>query len=261
MMTLRDLINKLLGRETASANTARERLQLVLAHDRVDMSSLTTDLLDKMRKEILDVVAKSPVPGVVVVPEPLFRAAGGAAPPIAKEVHEEFCSRMLAQIRTATDRCGRLDAIFLALHGAACAEHHDDPEGDLLGRVRAMVGDEVPIAVSLDHHANITKAMTSHADLLIGHQTQPHDPPDTGRKAAQLLLDWLAAANGNPVLNKPNLRWRKIPMMTQQDQYLTSPAGPMKEWFDKARSLEQHPDVLDVSPYPTQPWLDVGACV
>ena len=46
------------GEETASANTARERLQLVLAHDRVDMSSLTTDLLDKMRKEILDVVAK-----------------------------------------------------------------------------------------------------------------------------------------------------------------------------------------------------------
>ena len=44
--------------EPSSANTARERLQLVLAHDRVDMSSLTTDLLDKMRKEILDVVAK-----------------------------------------------------------------------------------------------------------------------------------------------------------------------------------------------------------
>ena len=56
-MTLRDLINKLLGRETASANTARERLQLVLAHDRVDMSSLSTDLLDKMRNEILTVVA------------------------------------------------------------------------------------------------------------------------------------------------------------------------------------------------------------
>ena len=53
MMTLRDLINKLLGRETASANTARERLQLVLAHDRVDMGSLTTDLLDKMRKKFL----------------------------------------------------------------------------------------------------------------------------------------------------------------------------------------------------------------
>ena len=54
-MTLRDIINKLLRRQPASANTARERLQLVLAHDRSDLS---TDLLDQMRKEILEVVAK-----------------------------------------------------------------------------------------------------------------------------------------------------------------------------------------------------------
>ncbi len=54
-MTLRDIINKLLRRQQASASTARERLQLVLAHDRTDLS---TDLLDQMRKEILEVVAK-----------------------------------------------------------------------------------------------------------------------------------------------------------------------------------------------------------
>ena len=54
-MTLRDLINKLLRRQPSSANTARQRLQLVLAHDRTDLSS---DLLDQMRKEILEVVAK-----------------------------------------------------------------------------------------------------------------------------------------------------------------------------------------------------------
>ena len=54
-MTLRDIINKLLRRQPSSANTARERLQLVLAHDRSDLS---TDLLDQMRKEILEVVAK-----------------------------------------------------------------------------------------------------------------------------------------------------------------------------------------------------------
>ncbi len=54
-MTLRDIINKLLGRQTSSASTARERLQLVLAHDRCDLSP---ELLDQMRKEILEVVAK-----------------------------------------------------------------------------------------------------------------------------------------------------------------------------------------------------------
>ena len=54
-MTLRDILNKLMRRQEASANTARERLQLVLAHDRTDLS---TDLLDQMRREILEVVAK-----------------------------------------------------------------------------------------------------------------------------------------------------------------------------------------------------------
>lgn len=53
--TLRDILDKLLGRQPASAKTARERLQLVLAHDRSDLSP---ELLDQMRREILEVVAK-----------------------------------------------------------------------------------------------------------------------------------------------------------------------------------------------------------
>ena len=54
-MTLREIINKVLRRQATSAKTARERLQLVLAHDRCDLSP---ELLDQMRKEILEVVAK-----------------------------------------------------------------------------------------------------------------------------------------------------------------------------------------------------------
>ena len=54
-MTLRDILNKLLGRQQSSATTARERLQLVLAHDRSDLSP---ELLEKMRREIFEVVAK-----------------------------------------------------------------------------------------------------------------------------------------------------------------------------------------------------------
>ena len=53
--TLRDILDKLLGRQPASAKTARERLQLVLAHDRSDLSP---ELLDQMRREIFEVVAK-----------------------------------------------------------------------------------------------------------------------------------------------------------------------------------------------------------
>jgi cell division topological specificity factor len=54
-MTLKDLIDKVLGRQPSSASTAKQRLQLVLAHDRSD---LNPELLEQMRKEILEVVAR-----------------------------------------------------------------------------------------------------------------------------------------------------------------------------------------------------------
>ena len=54
-MTLLDYINRLLGRQKPSGTTARERLQLVLAHDRSD---LNPELLERMRREILEVVSR-----------------------------------------------------------------------------------------------------------------------------------------------------------------------------------------------------------
>ena len=54
-MTLKDLIDKLLRRQPASAESARQRLQLVLAHDRSDINP---ELLEQMRREILEVVAR-----------------------------------------------------------------------------------------------------------------------------------------------------------------------------------------------------------
>ena len=103
----------------------------------------------------------------------------------------------------------------------------------------------------LDHHANITRRMVANANLLIGHETQPHDIVATGRKAARLLFRLLAGEIS------PVVAWQKIPMITPQDQFLTA-SGPMKTWFDRARELERQPGVLDVSPYPMQPWLDVA---
>jgi len=177
---------------------------------------------------------------------PLARAWAGAGPRILDSTFDTLLEMLLCRLREA----GELDAVFLSLHGAASIERDDDLEGAVLEAVREVIGPEVPLAVPLDHHANITSRMVEHADLLVGHETQPHDPLGTGVKTARLLLDWLS---GGP---RPAIGWRKIPMITPQDQFLTS-GGPMKQWFDRARELEQRPEVLDVSPYPMQPWLDV----
>lgn len=177
---------------------------------------------------------------------PLARAWAGAGSTILDETFDELLELLLAPLREA----GPLDAVFLSLHGAACLERDDDLEAAVLEAVREVIGPEVPLVCPLDHHANITSRMVACADMLVGHETQPHDTLATGAKAARLLFEWLIDGR------RPAMAWRKIPMITPQDQFLTS-GGPMKGWFDRARELEQRDDVMDVSPYPMQPWLDV----
>lgn len=178
---------------------------------------------------------------------PLIRAWGGAGGPIEEAAFTQLKSELVTRLRAA----GNVDAVFLALHGAASSESVDDAEGLVAAEVRKIVGERTPIVAPLDHHANLTRQKVATLDLLIGHETQPHDPIATGRKAARLLFSMLAGEI------RPVRAWQKIPMITPQDQFLTA-AGPMKEWFDRAREFERQPGVLDVSPYPMQPWLDVA---
>jgi microcystin degradation protein MlrC len=178
---------------------------------------------------------------------PLIRAWGGAGATITTETLDYLTERLISSLKAALP----VDAIFLSLHGAAAAANEDDVEGYVLRAIREVVGDEIPVAVSFDHHANITQRMVDDADLLIGHETQPHDPIATGRKTARVMFDMLRGTV------RPTVAWRKIPMITPQDHFLTS-QGPMQEWFNLAREMEGRPGVVDVSPYPMQPWLDVA---
>jgi microcystin degradation protein MlrC len=192
----------------------------------------------------LEVVAEQPVKIHLL---PIVRAWGSAGGLITAAALDVLVDRLVAGLHQSLP----LDAVFLSLHGAAASERDDDVEGYVLAKVREVVGRRTPVVVALDHHANITRRMVEHADALVGHETQPHDPPATGRKAARLLFRILRGEV------RPTIGWRKIPLITPQDQFLTS-AGPMQEWFEFARQMERRAGVLDVSPYPMQPWLDVA---
>ena len=224
-----------------------------LAADRRDFEAhglyFGDEILERMRGVgqiggFLEVAAKR---GEAVDVRPIVRAWGGAGGTITRETLDFLSERLLAGLKQSLP----VHAVFLSLHGAAASEKLDDAEGHVLRAVREIVGRDIPIVAALDHHANITRQKAECADLLIGHETQPHDPPATGRKAARLLFRMLRGEI------RPTTRWRKIPMITPQDQFLTS-AGPMQEWFNLAREMERRSGVLAVSPYPMQPWLDVA---
>jgi microcystin degradation protein MlrC len=110
--------------------------------------------------------------------------ACGASPSahVTEDAFERVVKRMVDGIATAE----RLDAVYLDLHGAMVTEHFDDGEGEILARVRKVIGTEVPLVVSLDLHANVTPRMVEHADALIAYRTYPHvDMAETGRASAQ----------------------------------------------------------------------------
>ena len=83
-----------------------------------------------------------------------------------------------------------IDAVYLDLHGAMVAEHIDDADGELLRRVRSVVGPHLPIVASLDFHANVSPLMVQAASALVAFRTYPHvDMAEAGARALRCLHD------------------------------------------------------------------------
>ena len=121
---------------------------------------------------------------------------------VTEEAFERIAREILADLHKAQSE-GRVDAVYLDLHGAAVTEHLEDPEGELLARIRNEVGPDTPIVASLDLHANVTAQMLSQADALAAYRTYPHiDMADTGRLAGRLLERRLSRGNREPIATR-----------------------------------------------------------
>lgn len=115
---------------------------------------------------------------------PTIACAATPSAHVTEDAFERVVAIMMDGIRSA----GRLDGVYLDLHGAMVAEHLDDGEGEILARVRALIGDELPLVASLDLHANVSPRMVQNADALIAYRTYPHvDMAATGRACAEHL--------------------------------------------------------------------------
>ena len=131
---------------------------------------------------------------------------GSASPSsyVTEHAYEHIAGLILDGLRAARP----FDAVYLCLHGAMVTEHLEDGEGELLRRVRSLVGSDVPVVASLDFHSNMTPEMVEHADALVGYRTYPHvDMADTGRRTARHLDELL---NGSGATHKA---FRQVPFM------------------------------------------------
>ena len=108
-------------------------------------------------------------------------------------VTDDAFERISGMICDGLAAAGHLDGVYLDLHGAMVTESHQDGEGALLRRIRATVGPDLPVAVSLDLHANLTAAMVDHASVITIFRTYPHIDMDTTGARAMALLRRLVA--------------------------------------------------------------------
>jgi microcystin degradation protein MlrC len=104
---------------------------------------------------------------------------------VNRQTFETIRDEILGQLADALP----IDGVILCLHGAMVAVGYDDPEGDIVDRIRKMVGSDVPIAAGLDPHSHLTAKRVSNSNILVAFKEFPHtDFVERGAEVVNLLL-------------------------------------------------------------------------
>lgn len=165
---------------------------------------------------------------------------------VEASAYERLSGGIVEGVRDADD----LDAVYVDLHGSMFAEGEPDPEGDLLTRLRAVVGDDTPIVASLDMHATVTDRMVDNVDGVTAYRTAPHtDVEETGARAAELLLS--IAEEGRST----STEYVRLPMLLAGEQSETDTA-PMADLIETLEETDRTPGVLSTSYLLGFPWAD-----
>jgi microcystin degradation protein MlrC len=164
---------------------------------------------------------------------------------------DRIAREFLDRVRAA----GPVDAIYYSLHGAMVARNEDDTEGYLLAETRKIVGERIPLVVSLDLHGILTDRMLRHADAVVMYHTYPHvDFYETGERAARLLLRILAGEV------KPVTAVVTIPALVRGDELITA-TGLLGGFIRHAQAIERSPGGLVAGMFIGNPFTDVpGLC-
>lgn len=177
---------------------------------------------------------------------PVAMAWATPAGPVTDEFFDHFTDALVTGFKLA-----RAEGVLLALHGAMVTPKYPDADAETLRRVRAALGPNVPLAVSLDFHGNVSPQMAETANILVGYQTYPHiDQRQRGLLAAQLLT---RAVRGEV---RPVCHVAKPPMLLNllgQDTAREPMAGLMRQ----CRDMERQPGILSVSLMTGFPYADV----
>jgi len=178
---------------------------------------------------------------------PIIKARAMSGGPLERALYEDLKRRLLDGLKSME----QIDGVYLSLHGAMGVEGLRDPEGDLLKSVRELVGTGIPIGVSHDLHANVTRERVRHATFIVGYKTNPHrDHSEVGYRVGEILIGTLQGRY-QPVMAFNKMKLLKGGGMT------VDLLSPMRSIFSRMEDMvDDDEQVLDASNFMVHIWLD-----
>ena len=154
--------------------------------------------------------------------------------PLAAKSWNRIAREWEEGLRSAAN-AGAIDGAYFCMHGAMMAENELDPEGALLTTARQILGERIPIVVSLDLHGIVTERMLGQVDAAVPYHTYPHvDFFETGERAARLLMRLLDGAA------RPQMAYTVVPTLVRGDELITE-TGIFGEIVRDAGTIENSP--------------------
>ncbi len=166
-----------------------------------------------------------------------FFCQATATAPVASDLFDYLTGELIAGIEQHLPA----DGIVLTLHGAMVAEGSLEADAEIVRRVRAVVGPEMPVAVTLDLHANIGPAIVDASTLIVGYDTYPHI--DLNERAAEATRLLVRTINGEIA---PVMALVKPPLLPVPQAMFTS-VPPFSTIIERAHTLEAAGEALTIS--------------
>lgn len=153
---------------------------------------------------------------------------------IQRQTYETLRDQILGELKAALP----VDAVVLGLHGAMVAQGYDDPEGDFLSRVRAIVGPDVLVAAEFDPHSHLTAQRVANLDIMATFLEFPHtDFEQRGEHVVELALRTLRGEI-KPAISTFDCRMITIYPTSQE---------PMRSFVDRLKAMEGKDGILSIS--------------
>lgn len=180
-----------------------------------------------------------------------FPALVGRALPggiVTREAYESLMGRMLGGLKKDLP----YDGLFFDIHGAMSVVGLDDPEGDMIERIREVVGYETIISTSMDLHGNVSWRLAQNSDLITCYRMAPHeDAVESDKRALDNLLSRLESGKGKPAYKA----YVPVPILLPGEKTSTR-VDPGKSLYAKVAPAADQPGVVDAAIWIGYAWAD-----